>query len=110
MPVAQPAGRTPAAGASAPAPTAPAATAPAPTAVVAPDPAPASAARPPGGKAPASAHCAFCDSAIPGRSSVRFCPFCGTDQTHRPCSACGEALEPGWRFCVACGATTEAGA
>jgi hypothetical protein len=49
--------------------------------------------------------CAFCDSELPLRAHLRFCPFCGTDQALRPCGACGEPLEPGWRFCVACGST-----
>lgn len=52
--------------------------------------------------------CAYCDSEIMTRRPVRFCPFCGQDQTTRPCSACGEALEPGWQFCIACGASRAA--
>jgi hypothetical protein len=55
-------------------------------------------------------NCAFCDSELPLRTHLRFCPFCGTDQALRPCSTCGEPLESGWRFCVACGSTAaEAG-
>jgi hypothetical protein len=48
-------------------------------------------------------HCAFCDSPLPGRREARFCPYCGMDQTKRPCAACGEILEPGWVYCIACG-------
>lgn len=50
--------------------------------------------------------CRFCDSTLPTHRSVRFCPFCGADQTLRPCGSCGEAVEPGWAFCVTCGATS----
>jgi hypothetical protein len=48
-------------------------------------------------------HCAFCDSRLPNREHLRFCPFCGNDQAQRPCGGCGEPLEPEWRYCVACG-------
>lgn len=47
--------------------------------------------------------CVFCDSALPARRPVRFCPYCGGDQSMVPCGACGEALEPGWLYCIACG-------
>jgi hypothetical protein len=47
--------------------------------------------------------CGFCDSELPAQRRVRYCPFCGADQSTRPCTACGEALEPGWSFCVGCG-------
>lgn len=53
--------------------------------------------------AASSVRCAYCDSALPTHRSVRFCPYCGADQTTRPCNSCGESLEPGWTFCVACG-------
>jgi hypothetical protein len=54
------------------------------------------------GEGPGS-HCAFCDSRLPSRRKVRFCPFCGGDQSMVPCGTCGEALESAWLFCVACG-------
>jgi hypothetical protein len=54
------------------------------------------------GDAPGS-HCAFCDSRLPSRRKLRFCPFCGGDQSMVPCATCGEALESAWLFCVACG-------
>ncbi len=54
----------------------------------------------------ASSQCGFCDSNLPSGRAVKFCPFCGADQTMRPCSACGEALANGWRFCIACGTQT----
>lgn len=50
-----------------------------------------------------SGACAFCDSKLPEGRLVRFCPYCGTDQSLRPCIACAEPLENGWRFCIACG-------
>ena len=54
-----------------------------------------------------AARCAYCDSELPSHRAVLFCPFCGADQRTRPCGACGEIVEPGWGFCVACGATRE---
>ena len=52
----------------------------------------------------ASGHGAFCDSALPSGRSIKYCPYCGMDQTLRPCGSCAEPLEPDWRFCIACGA------
>jgi hypothetical protein len=54
-----------------------------------------------------SPRCVFCDSDLPARRQVLFCPFCGGDQTMRPCNACGDALEAGWSYCVACGAAAD---
>jgi hypothetical protein len=54
-----------------------------------------------------TARCAYCDSALPAQRPARFCPYCGADQTTRPCPACGEVIEPGWVFCAACGATAQ---
>jgi hypothetical protein len=56
---------------------------------------------------PEAARCAFCDSSLPQQRPARFCPYCGADQTTRPCPSCGEALEPGWAFCITCGATAQ---
>ena len=47
--------------------------------------------------------CAWCRQVLPDRPNLNFCPFCGTDMRIVPCGSCGEALEPGWRFCIACG-------
>lgn len=47
--------------------------------------------------------CAYCDSSLPAHRPVRFCPYCGADQTTQPCVACGESLEPGWTYCILCG-------
>jgi hypothetical protein len=50
-----------------------------------------------------AASCAFCGSGLPARRHVKFCPFCGADQSTLPCVACGEPIDAGWKFCVACG-------
>jgi hypothetical protein len=50
-----------------------------------------------------SGSCAFCRTALPSGRKVRFCPFCGADQTMKPCGSCREALDPAWTFCIACG-------
>jgi hypothetical protein len=55
------------------------------------------------GAGPTGRSCAFCDEELPAGRQVRFCPHCGEDQQRRPCTACGEVLELGWRFCIACG-------
>lgn len=57
--------------------------------------------------APKDVRCSFCDSTLPAHRTIRFCPFCGADQSARPCGQCGESLEAGWAFCVACGATRD---
>ena len=49
--------------------------------------------------------CAFCGGDLPPGRLINFCPHCGNDLTRRPCSNCGEILEPMWRFCISCGAT-----
>jgi hypothetical protein len=56
---------------------------------------------------PEAARCAFCDSQLPQQRPARFCPYCGADQTTRPCPSCGEPVEPGWAFCITCGATAQ---
>ncbi|MEO5511905.1 MAG: zinc ribbon domain-containing protein [Longimicrobiales bacterium] len=47
--------------------------------------------------------CEHCDSQLPRGRSLRFCPFCGSDQSERPCGACGQLVERGWSFCISCG-------
>lgn len=51
--------------------------------------------------------CPDCQSALPDRESLRFCPFCGTNVFIMPCGECGEVLERAWLYCVACGTPTE---
>lgn len=59
---------------------------------------------PAGGPAPSEdIACVFCGADLPEDRMVNFCPFCGTDQSQRPCPSCGEVLDPLWRFCVSCG-------
>ena len=78
------------------------------------EPAAAAAVKPP--VAPASArprvapsNCRSCKAELPGRQGLRFCPFCGKDVNLVPCAKCGEELEPGWRFCIVCGAQVPTG-
>jgi hypothetical protein len=47
--------------------------------------------------------CAFCRTGLPAGRMVRYCPFCGADQSLKPCATCREPLEPSWKFCIACG-------
>lgn len=51
------------------------------------------------------AACIHCEKDLPLNREVKFCPFCGGDQTKRECKACGEELELGWKFCIGCGET-----
>lgn len=48
-------------------------------------------------------HCPECTHDLPDRDSLRFCPFCGINVFILPCGECGEVLERGWNFCIACG-------
>lgn len=47
--------------------------------------------------------CKSCGRTLPLHRAVTFCPFCGQAAGVRACVQCGDALENGWRFCVACG-------
>jgi predicted RNA-binding Zn-ribbon protein involved in translation (DUF1610 family) len=49
--------------------------------------------------------CIRCNGRLPVGRTVNFCPHCGADQRLPACSACGELIENGWRYCPACGAT-----
>lgn len=67
-------------------------------------PAPSDATAPqPGGPRSAPGGCRWCREPLPRRANLNYCPFCGADLHTAPCSNCGEELEVGWRFCVACG-------
>jgi hypothetical protein len=59
-----------------------------------------------GGPARAST-CPECEEALPVRESTKFCPHCGINVLEAPCRSCGEVLDRGWRFCVACGAPNQ---
>jgi hypothetical protein len=52
--------------------------------------------------------CHWCREELPGRDSIRFCPFCGGDLRPSPCRECGEAVEARWQFCASCGADVRA--
>ena len=47
--------------------------------------------------------CRYCGQPLPQGRNIRFCPHCGQDLAARRCGACSAELEPGWKFCVACG-------
>ncbi len=47
--------------------------------------------------------CPQCGERFPLGRDLVFCPFCGERVGTSECSSCGEAIEPGWRFCAACG-------
>lgn len=52
---------------------------------------------------PARPGCKYCGQALPEGREVRYCPACGQNLLVRRCAACSAELEPGWKFCVACG-------
>lgn len=47
--------------------------------------------------------CQYCGGELPEDRQVHFCPHCGQNLLQRRCAACSAELEPGWKFCVACG-------
>ena len=47
--------------------------------------------------------CRYCGQDLPEDRVVHFCPSCGQNLLARRCAACSAELEPGWKFCVACG-------
>lgn len=47
--------------------------------------------------------CRYCGQALPEDRPIHFCPSCGQNLLQRRCAACSAELEPGWKFCVACG-------
>jgi hypothetical protein len=53
--------------------------------------------------------CHWCRETLPIRDNLNFCPYCGTDVRVLPCGSCGEAVEPGWRFCIQCGSSAGEG-
>lgn len=52
--------------------------------------------------------CKYCGQPLPVGRDVRFCPHCGQDLSVNRCGACSAELEPGWKFCVACGRSSSA--
>jgi hypothetical protein len=59
--------------------------------------------------ASAPSNCRWCRKDLPKREKLRFCPHCGKDVNLIPCPTCGEELEAGWQFCIACGTKVPAG-
>jgi hypothetical protein len=51
--------------------------------------------------------CRYCGGELPEDRKVHFCPSCGQNLFARLCAACSAELEPGWKFCVACGRLAE---
>jgi hypothetical protein len=51
------------------------------------------------------ATCLYCGGSLPTNRTVTFCPYCGQNQTRILCPECRSEVEPGWRYCVNCGAT-----
>lgn len=49
------------------------------------------------------AECVRCGQILPEVEGLRFCPYCGIDQTVLPCERCGTPLQPEWSFCIRCG-------
>jgi len=47
--------------------------------------------------------CRYCGQELPEDRQIHFCPSCGQNLLARRCAACSAELEPGWKFCVACG-------
>jgi hypothetical protein len=47
--------------------------------------------------------CGWCGGDLPQRANLRFCPHCGADKGVKPCPACQDRIEPGWRYCISCG-------
>lgn len=54
-------------------------------------------------KRPSRPGCKYCGQTLPEGREVLFCPNCGQNLLVRRCAACSAELEPGWKFCVACG-------
>ena len=54
------------------------------------------------------AGCKYCGQPLPQGRDIRFCPHCGQDLSVNRCGGCSAELEPGWKFCVACGRSCSA--
>jgi double zinc ribbon protein len=52
--------------------------------------------------------CVNCHATLPAGRAVKFCPHCGTSQALTRCPRCRAVLDPGWKHCVACGASVRA--
>lgn len=64
-------------------------------------------ARPPERGGPSENQCEYCGGVLPGNRDVRFCPHCGQPlEGDLRCQGCGNALDVGWAYCLACGRAT----
>jgi len=61
---------------------------------------------PTSGPMPPGTSCHHCRQALPDRTDLRFCPFCGADLYRISCAHCGTELEAGWTYCIVCGRPT----
>jgi len=59
----------------------------------------------PSGASPGG-ECWKCAASLPRRADLRYCPFCGVDQSMRSGPKCAAAVELKWKFCPVCGAET----
>lgn len=51
-------------------------------------------------------NCIDCAHPLPNDRDIRFCPWCGVDQTTKQYPGCGSEVKATWRFCVTCGRPT----
>ncbi len=51
--------------------------------------------------------CPDCGEGLPARDTLKYCPHCGTNTLQKACRSCGEILDREWRFCLACGASSQ---
>lgn len=51
--------------------------------------------------------CEYCGGVLPANRDARFCPHCGQPREGQlKCPACGNELDVGWAYCLACGRPT----
>jgi hypothetical protein len=51
--------------------------------------------------------CEYCGGVLPGKREARFCPHCGQPREgDLRCQGCGNELDVGWAYCLACGRPT----
>lgn len=54
-----------------------------------------------------SQRCEYCGGVLPANREARFCPHCGQPQEGElKCQGCGNELDVGWAYCLACGRAT----
>ena len=57
---------------------------------------------------PTPNQCEYCGGVLPSNREIRFCPHCGQPQGdgELKCQGCGNVLDVGWAYCLACGRAT----